>query len=65
MPCKCYLLTLRKAHICIRSFQTCTQIFGIHKVLVYVRRCKLTRQSRHYAEVKPTVYEYIVVDCIL
>ena len=31
-------VALLKAQICMISFQTCTQIFGIHKVLKYVKR---------------------------
>ena len=36
-------LALLKAQICITSFQTCTQIFGIHKAPIHVRRYKLIR----------------------
>ena len=32
------LLALLKAQICLISFQTCTQIFGIHKALIHVKR---------------------------
>ena len=32
------LLALLKAQICMISFQTCTQIFGIHKALIHVMR---------------------------
>ena len=31
-------LALLKAQICMISFQTCTQIFGIHKALIHVKR---------------------------
>ena len=31
-------LALLKAQICMTSFQTCTQIFGIHKALIHVMR---------------------------
>ena len=32
------LLALLKAQICMISFQTYTQIFGIHKLLIHVKR---------------------------
>ena len=32
------IVALLKAQICMISFQTCTQIFGIHKVLVHFKR---------------------------
>ena len=31
-------LALLKAQICMISFQTCTQMFGIHKTLIHVKR---------------------------
>ena len=31
-------LALLKAQICMISFQTCTQIFGIHKALIHFKR---------------------------
>ena len=31
-------VALRKAQICMISFQTSTQIFGIHKALIHVKR---------------------------
>ena len=37
-------VALRKAQICMISFQTCTQIFDIHKALIHVMREKLIRQ---------------------
>ena len=40
-----YTLALRKAQIGMISFQTCTQMSGIHKVLIHVMRYKLSRQK--------------------
>ena len=31
-------VVLLKAQICMIYFQTCTQIFGIHKALIHVKR---------------------------
>ena len=31
-------IALLKAQICMISFQTCSQIFGIHKALIHVNR---------------------------
>ena len=31
-------VALLKAQICMISFQTCTQTFGIHKALIHVKR---------------------------
>ena len=33
-----FSIALLKAQICMISFQTCTQIFGIHKALIHVMR---------------------------
>ena len=31
-------IALLKAQICMISFDTCTQVFGIHKALIHVKR---------------------------
>ena len=36
---------LLKAQICMISFQTCTQIFGIYQALVHGKRWNLIRQK--------------------
>ena len=52
-------LALLKAQICIISFQTCTQIFDIHKALIHVTRMNCIRQL--YAALKSQyMYEYII-----
>ena len=48
-------LALLKDQICMISFQTCTQIFGIHKALVHIKRYNCSRQRDVCC-----MYEYII-----
>ena len=52
-------VALLKAQICTIYFQTCTQIFGIHKALIHLRRYKLIFLLAVCSCKSQYMYEYI------
>ena len=54
------MLALLKAQICMIYFQTCTQIVGIHKALIHVKRKNCIFLPAVCCSKSQYMYEYII-----
>ena len=53
-------VALLKAQICMIYFQTCAQIFGIHKALIHVKRKNCIFLLAVFCSKSQYMYEYII-----